>query len=504
MSLEAVRDAATPFADHLLRSRAAQASWASLRVAARLRPVRRFRAALVSDPDVLTAAVHRDIGKSPAEALAGEILPLAAAAQYLERRAARLLRPRRVSWRDTPPWLWGQTDKVHRRPRGVVGIIGTWNFPLFLNGVQILQALVAGNGVLWKPSEVAPASARALEAALREAGFPPDLLCVLPATREAGRQLAQLPVDHLVFTGHADTGRILAAELGRRLVSSTLELSGCDVFVVLPDADLDLASRAAWFGMTVNAGQTCIASRRVFVARSVAEEFTKRLWALGLGAKPVPLALPSQAVLARQLIRDALAEGARLVTPERLDDRQAFTPVVLADVRPAMGVWREATFVPVLGITTYDRPEEVLRDQHGSPYALGAAVFGGDVARARDLAARLRAGMVAINDVVAPMGHPATPFGGWGASGWGVTQGAEGLLEMTVPQVLSVRRGTFRPHYDPPGSTRLTGVKALKSILALSHAVSWRERVRAAWTLIWDRDPGLGGSPPVQNNGRTS
>src|SRR5262249_341494 len=153
-------------------------------------------------------------------------------------------------------------DTVHRRPRGVVGIIGTWNFPLLLNGVQLLQALVAGNAVVWKPSEVTPDSAALLHELLLQAGFPADLVPRLEATRDAGRQLAEATIDHLVFTGSETTGRHLAATLGRRLVSSTMELSGHDAMFVLDDADVALAARAACFGATVNRGQTCIAVRR--------------------------------------------------------------------------------------------------------------------------------------------------------------------------------------------------------------------------------------------------
>src|SRR5207302_10999762 len=142
----------------------------------RLQPVRAFRHLLVKECDALGAAVARDLQKPLEETLAGEILPLAEACRFLQRSAVRLLKPRRVSNSLRPLWLWGQTDKVHRRSRGVVGIIGTWNFPIFLNGVQILQALTAGNGVLWKPSEVAPSTAEFLFALLRQAGFRSDLL----------------------------------------------------------------------------------------------------------------------------------------------------------------------------------------------------------------------------------------------------------------------------------------------------------------------------------------
>src|SRR5207253_4065425 len=130
------------------------------------------------------------------ETLAADVLPLADACKFLQQEASRLLRPRRVPSRLRPVWLLGQKDTVHRRPRGLVGIIGTWNYPLLLNGVQIVQALTAGNGVLWKPSEVAPASAERLHQVLLQAGFPETLVQRLPATRDAGPELANAEIDH--------------------------------------------------------------------------------------------------------------------------------------------------------------------------------------------------------------------------------------------------------------------------------------------------------------------
>src|SRR5262245_53797754 len=154
------------------RARAGQPAWAQVPLRARLERVRAFRRLLVARCDALCAAVARDLGKPPEEVLGGEVLPLADACAFLERQAHSLLRPRRVPRGQRPLWLWGQRDTVHRRPRGVIAIIGTWNYPLFLNGGQVVQALTAGNAVDWKPSEVAPASAAALHGLLLRAGFP--------------------------------------------------------------------------------------------------------------------------------------------------------------------------------------------------------------------------------------------------------------------------------------------------------------------------------------------
>lgn len=457
----------------------------------RVRPVRVLRQLLVRECRALYKAVADDLDKPYEETLASEILPLAAACRFLEREAARLLRPRTVPKRHRPVWLWPQKDTVYRRPRGLVGIIGTWNYPLLLNGVQILQALTAGNGVLWKPSELASSSAAVFFDLLRRAGFPHDLVHLLPATREAGQELSEADVDHVVFTGSSATGRRLAEHLGRRLIPSTLELSGCDALFVLEDAKVDLAAQAAWFGATLNRGQTCLACRRVLVHESLYRAFAEALQPFVKAARPMRLALQAQVQQAEHLVRAALTEGARLLErPHQRDgngDPQSYAPTVVFDVRPDMALCQEASFAPLLAVLPFRTLEEALRTDARCPYALGASIFTSSPARAVQLAEHLRAGVVAINDVLLPTTHPATPFGGRGASGWGVTQGAEGLLEMTVPQVLSVRGGTWRPHYRAAFGKPPLSVERLRGLLAWSHGATLGERLSGLWRLLTDR-----------------
>jgi acyl-CoA reductase-like NAD-dependent aldehyde dehydrogenase len=460
-------------------ARRAQQKWVDFPVRQRLVPVEAFRQLLVREADALCEVIAREVGKPPIEALGGEVLPTADACRFLLREAKRLLRPRRVPASRRPLWLWGQSDRVHRRPRGVVGIIGTWNYPLFLNGVQILQALTAGNAVVWKPSEVTPEFAVLLHRLLLQAGFPPDLVQLLPATREMGPLLAEADIDHVVFTGSAAVGRKLAARLGERLVSSTLELSGCDAQLVLEDADVDLAARAAWFGSTINRGQTCIAVRRAIVHRSLYSAFCESLRERMTSAPLMQLVLPGQVAQAERLVEDALARGGRLLV-EAKSENDSCRPAVVVDATPEMALCREAAFAPVMAVLPFDTIEDALRMESACPYALGLSVFTRNSAKAKWWwAPRIRAGMVAVNDVIVPTAHPGTPFGGRGQSGWGVTQGAEGLLEMTVPQTVSVRSGTFRPHYEADTQEEL-----LRGMLQATHGAGIGQRLRGWWRLI--------------------
>jgi acyl-CoA reductase-like NAD-dependent aldehyde dehydrogenase len=455
-----------------------QEQWCRLSVRQRLKPIRALRRLLVAECDALCAAVKDDLGKLADEVIGAEVLPLADACRFLQRQAGSLLGPRRIPLRSRPLWLWGQRDVVHRRPRGVIAIIGTWNYPLLLNGVQIIQALTAGNAVLWKPSEVTPATSAAFARLLGRAGFPADLVRVLPATREAGPLALEADVDHVVFTGSVNVGRQIAARLGQRLVSSTLELSGCDPMFVLPDADVDLAAAAAWFGAVVNRGQTCIAVRRAFVHRSLYAELTGKLEPWTRAARPQQLALPSQARQAEQMVKDAARKGGRLLPGDTIagDGATTFRPTVILEATPEMQVFREASFAPLLAVLPYDDLEQALEMDRQCPFGLGASIFTRSARQAQAIAARLRTGSVTVNDVIAPTAHPAVPFGGLRQSGWGVTQGAEGLLEMTVPQVVSVRGGTYRPHYElaTKGPGEQEGL--VRGLLRLCHGSGLSER----------------------------
>lgn len=481
-----------PFATEVTAARVAQQSWSKFPIPERLRSVRALRRLIVERTDALFAAVHADIGRPLVEVIATELLPSAAALKFLEQRAARVLAPQRISGRLRPTWLMGCRDTIHRRPWGVVGVIGTWNYPIYLNIGPITQALVAGNGVVWKPSENAPRTADLLHALFLEAGFPAALFQKLPATRAGGSQLAETEVDYVVFTGSDGVGRKLAARLGERLVPSTLELSGCDAMFVLADANVEMAAKAAWFGVTLNRGQTCIAVRRIFVQRSVSEAFEDALRKLAVGAKPVELVTEGQRKQADRLIADAISGGATPISrePEASVDASALasgsrlTTTFLLNTSPNSAICREASFAPVAAVIPFDTMDDAVSLAAGCPFGLSASVFTADTRAAQDLAGRIPSGSVVINDVLAPTAHPATPFGGRGASGWGVTQGAEGLLGMTVPQVVTVRKGTFRPHFDEAANPDPATVDLLRGLLRWTHAGGIGEKLRGLWQMV--------------------
>ncbi|MDX1502399.1 MAG: aldehyde dehydrogenase family protein [Thermoanaerobaculia bacterium] len=469
----------------LAAARAAQPAWAGRGVRGRLPVIAAFRRLLAEQAPRVAAAARGPHRRSTAETVSAELLPLADAARFLERRAARILRPRRpAGW--GPAWLGGVGLEVRREPLGVVLVIGPGNYPLLLPGVQALQALAAGNAVLLKPAPGGRPVALALAELLAAAGLPAGLLAVLPESPREAQAAIDAGVDRVVLTGSADTGSELLERLAPSLIPATLELSGCDACFVLADADLELTARAVAFGMTLNGGATCIAPRRIFVARQHAAELERRL-ALRLdGSPPLPLPATTAERLAA-VVGDALGQGARLVAGGA-PSAAGVTPVLLADARPGMDLFAADLMAPVAGLCPVDSEEEALDLAARCPYALGATVFGGPRSAVR-VAARARAGVVVINDVIAPTADPRLTFGGRGRSGFGRTRGVEGLEEMTTTKTLVRRRTRWRPHLGPP---RPHEERALFAILRLLHGGSLRRRLAALTELSRAAGPSPG------------
>jgi acyl-CoA reductase-like NAD-dependent aldehyde dehydrogenase len=398
---------------------------------------------------------------------------LADAIRFLEREAPRLLRVRRLGRRGRPAWLSGVEAEIVREPLGTVLVIGPSNYPLFLPGVQALQALAAGNDVLWKPGAGGTAAATMIEGWLRDAGLPPGVLRVLPEDPESARSAIDEEADLVVLTGSAVTAREVLARCASRLVPAIVEASGCDAVFVLEDADLDRVAACVAFGLGWNGAATCIAPKRVFVpARSLAA-LEERLVA-ALGRAGTVAAEPRAVALGVECAREAVASGARLLHGE-LRVVARFRPVLLSDASPSMRLLREDVFAPFLSLVPVASAEEAIEADARCPYALGASIFG-DERRARAIAHRIRAGSVTINDLIVPTADPRLPFGGRGRSGFGKTRGDEGLLAMTTSKTISVRKSRTLRHLTPPGDRE---ERIFRAWLGAAHGRGLTRRLRA-------------------------
>jgi acyl-CoA reductase-like NAD-dependent aldehyde dehydrogenase len=417
-------------------------------------------------------------GRTLAETLVAEVLPLVDACRFLERQAPRLLAPKRLPARGRPFWLWGGSLEIHRDPLGVVLIIASSNYPLFLPGVQAVQALAAGNAVLLKPGRGGSAAARALAHFLAAAGLDRRLLQVLPEAPAVAQAVIHAGIDKVLMTGAVSSGAAVLAELAPRLTPAVMELSGCDAAFVRADAHVQLVGRALAFALRLNGGATCIAPRRVFVARPLVARLETALTYAANAMAPCAVA-PAMAARLQELVAEACAQGARCLAGDFLPEHR-LTPVVIADAVPTMRLLQADVFAPVLALVPVNSDDDALAAAAQCPYALGATVFGQEVG-ARALAQRVYAGVVVVNDVIVPTADPRLPFAGRGHSGFGVTRGAEGLLELTHIKAVAIRRGRWRPHYEPPLPQDAT---LFRDYLVAAHGASLRGRVAAGLTCL--------------------
>ena len=450
---------------------AAQAQWAQRPIRQRLRMMRPLRGLLATEGERLAEVTAEARRVDTAQVMASEVIPLAEAVKYLQTHAKGVLKPRRCGFFGKPLWLPHKRARVERVAKGTVLVIGPGNYPLFLAGSQILQALAAGNAVLIKP---APHCERPIEVfveLLSRAGLPDGLCQILPTTAEAAQRAIAGGVDHVIFTGSETTGKQVAAQCAETLTPCTLELSGVDAAFVLADADLDLVEAALRFGLSINHGRTCVAPRRIIAEPGKIAELRTRLSGLLTTDWPWPT---SDAL--RLILR---YHGGKVLCGE-IDDEGTIVryPIVIAGLDPSHPLAMEDYFAPLALLFEADSPAHALEIDAQCPMALGASVFTRTESKAAPFR---RAGTVTVNDMIAPTVDPRVPFGGIGRSGYGTTRGPEGLLELTRPLVLTYSKSYGVPMHLRPVDEFIS--KALPRLLELGHG-SARMRFAALKKLV--------------------
>jgi acyl-CoA reductase-like NAD-dependent aldehyde dehydrogenase len=423
------------------RARVAQGAWAEVGVNGRLHVVKAFQQHLHQQKAEVARLITQEAGKPHVEALITEVMVVLDAAQFLIRHAYRLLRDEALPHGNLV--MKTKAGRIAREPHGVIGIVSPWNYPFSIPATETLAALVAGNAVVVKPSEFTSLVVLELEKMLHRAGVPRDVFQVVVGDGATGAALISSPIDKLIFTGSVATGKRVAQEAAARLLPVVLELGGKDPMLVLDDADLDVASSAAVWGAFVNAGQTCLSVERCYVHHSLYERFleacihkTSKL-RVGNGAEANtdvgPMIHERQLGLVEAQVRDARERGAKVLTGgQRLTELgiNFYAPTVLAGVTHDMQVMCEETFGPVLPVMSFQNDDEAVRLANDSEFGLAASVWTRNRARGEQMARRIHAGTVMVNDTVSCFGISEAPHGGVKASGVGRTHGKFGLEEM--------------------------------------------------------------------------
>lgn len=460
-------------------ARQVQADWAQRVPRRRLKIIGSIAKRIAAEPMPLAESVTR-ANATVAEIIASELLPLADACRYTAKVGRQVLAPESHGLWGRPWWLGRVSTKTLREPWGLVLILGPSNYPLFLPGVQIIQAIAAGNAVLAKPAPGCEEPLAVLKSMLVEAGVPEPLVQVMPPDVAVAEEAIDRGVDKVFLTGSVPTGKKVLQRLADRLTPSTMELSGCDAVFVSPQADLNRALQSIVYALRLNGGQTCISPRRIFVTPTHEPELRQRLPELLKepgDSMQIGLQVADQV---RGAIEQAVNDGATLLTgaaPSAGDDQMQ--PTVLVDVTPEMQVAQSDLFAPICSIMAVpDMPAAIAADNY-CPYALGASVFGPKT-YAEFWAERIQAGSVVLNDIVVPTADPRACFGGWRQSGWGVTRGSEGLLEMTRPKSICIRHGSWLPHLDKSAQDE----QMLVLLLTVVHGPTLRARASALRRLI--------------------
>ena len=413
----------------------------------RLEALRVLEHAVLARADDMAAAVSADFGgRAAEETRALEILPLRNEIRYACRHLKSWMAPRAVpvQWQTRPA-----KALVTYRPLGVVGVVSPWNYPFFLTLAPVIGALAAGNHVLIKPSELAPASADLLKAIAADI-YPPHYVSVVTGDAETAARIVALPLDHLLFTGSTRVGKLVMKAASENLVPVTLELGGKSAVILHQDYSTRTAADRILAGKLYNAGQTCIAPDYVLVPQRRRTAFVED--ACHAIARMYPRLVDNRdytRVINRHhyerltaLVDDARTHGAEIIQinpgGERCDvTNRVFPPTIVTGVREHMAIARDEIFGPILPIVDYQTIDDAIAHVNGQPHPLAFYYFDDDAARVRHVVERVTAGGVAVNTCIFQVGQPALPFGGVGASGMGRYHGFDGF------EAFSHKQGIF-------------------------------------------------------------
>lgn len=426
--------------------------------------------------EAIATAISRDFGhRSAHETQMAEIFVVLSGTRHARRQLARWMKPRRVR---TPMHMWPARSELIPQPLGVIGIIGPWNYPFQLAMLPAAGALAAGNRVILKPSEMAPALAEVVRAGVAEF-FAPEEFSVVLGDHEVGRAFSKLPFDHLFFTGSTAVGRQIALAAAENLTPVTLELGGKSPAILDVDCDVGLAAERIAVGKLLNAGQTCVAPDYVLVPKESVDQFVAAFAAAVGKLYPSFAGNPDYTSIVNDrhyqrllgLIADAETNGARVVrlggATEKVDAHRCMQPTLIVGADDAMSVMREEIFGPLLPIVSYETLDDAVAYVNRHPRPLALYWFGTNGTRCRKVLTATLSGGVTINDVCWHVAQDNLPFGGVGASGMGAYHGEQSFRTFSkMKPVLHQARINGFPLFRPPYGRRFEAILRLLKRIA--------------------------------------
>ncbi|HEX3102108.1 MAG TPA: aldehyde dehydrogenase family protein, partial [Pyrinomonadaceae bacterium] len=438
------------------RSRNAFQTWKRTSFAERKRLIMKAREVILADIDGIAHLISQESGKPFGEAIAMEIAPVLDLMQYFARNTEKLLRPSKINIGLYA--LLGRSSKIVYHPLGVVGVIPAWNYPFSIPLGETVMALMAGNTVVIKPSELTSFVGLKIGEIFEKAGFPAGAVQVVTGDGSTGAALVEAAPDKIMFTGSVATGKKIAAAAAKHLTSTVLELGGKDPMIVFADANLELAAGAAVWGAFCNSGQSCSSVERLYVQEAAAEELTRKIvektraLLQDTGDKETTsvgaMSSERQVQIVEDHVEDFRAAGAKVEIGGRRNpalEGLFYEPTVITNANNDMRAMQEETFGPTLPIATFVTEEDAIRLANDSEFGLTASVWTRDYAKGRRVAERIEAGSVCVNEVLYTHGIGQTPWGGFKNSGRGRTHGREGLMELVQPQHVHINRIALLP-----------------------------------------------------------
>jgi acyl-CoA reductase-like NAD-dependent aldehyde dehydrogenase len=435
-------------AEMAARARAAQPEWEAFGFEGRSRVLLRAQKWVMDNAERIVATIVSETGKTYEDAELAEIGYAGNAFGFWAKYGPEYLADERI--KSSQVLVKGKKLINRYRPLGLIGVIGPWNYPLTNSFGDCIPALMAGNAVILKPSEITPLTSLLLAEGMRECGLPENVLQIATGRGATGAALIE-HVDMIMFTGSTRTGRKVAQAAAERLIPCSLELGGKDPMIVLSDADVERAANFATYYSMQNAGQTCISIERVYVEEPVYDEFvakvSEKVRELRVGKPEGPgsvevgaITFPPQMDTIKDHVADAVQKGARVLTGgnQAPGAGRFFEPTVLVDVDHSMKCMTEETFGPTLPIMKVSDTDEAVRLANDSPYGLGASVFSRDTARGEAVARRIEAGAANVNDAMINYTVMELPMGGAKASGLGSRHGAGGIRKYCTQQAIVV------------------------------------------------------------------
>jgi acyl-CoA reductase-like NAD-dependent aldehyde dehydrogenase len=447
------------------RSRDVFHRWKNTTFSERKALVMRAREVILAELDDIAHLISAESGKPFGEAIAMEIAPVLDLMQYFARNAERMLRPKKIGI-GLYAFL-GRSSKIVYHPLGVVGIIPAWNYPFSIPLGEAVMAVMAGNSVVIKPSELTPFVGLKIGEIFTRAGAPEGLVQIMTGSGPTGAALVEAAPDKIMFTGSVATGKKIAEAAAKNLTSFVLELGGKDPMIVFDDANLALAAGAAVWGAFCNSGQSCSSVERLYVQERAAEQLTKLIVEKTRELKQGPgdredvsigaMSSERQLKIVEDHVNDFREAGAKIEIGGRRnadalvrsegEARTAlfYEPTVITGATNDMRPMQEETFGPTLPIATFKTEEEAIALANDSEFGLTASVWTRDYAKGKRVAEKIEAGSVCVNEVLYTHGIGQTPWGGFKNSGRGRTHGREGLIELVQPQHIHVNRIAILP-----------------------------------------------------------